>query len=115
MPDVPMHPQNRAGRRAKRTRTKDRQRPEPRVQRKRAPVSSQSSAIVPATAAMTRAKPSRTKPNPLAWPGGTIVGGMDSCTCGHAPEEHGRDPRFPSSTSCTADGCGCIAYEANPE
>jgi hypothetical protein len=48
MPNVPMHLQNRAGRRAKRTRTKDRQRPEPRAQRKPAPVSDQPPAVVPA-------------------------------------------------------------------
>ena len=37
----------------------------------------------------------------------------DPCTCGHAPEEHGHDPKYPGSTSCTE--CDCIAYEADPE
>jgi hypothetical protein len=46
--------------------------------------------------------------------GGAIVASSDPCTCGCAPEEHGRDPAYPGSTSCTA--CGdCIAYEADPE
>ena len=31
------------------------------------------------------------------------------CTCGHSPEEHGHDPKYPGSTSCTE--CDCIAYE----
>lgn len=47
--------------------------------------------------------------------GGTIVGGTDPCTCGDAPEEHGRDPRYPGSTGCNAPGCECVAYEADPE
>lgn len=34
-----------------------------------------------------------------------------ACTCGHAVEEHGSDPKFPGSTSCTE--CDCIAYESN--
>ena len=33
------------------------------------------------------------------------------CTCGHAIEEHGHDPRYPGNTACTI--CGCIAYEAD--
>lgn len=37
----------------------------------------------------------------------------DPCACGHAPEEHGGDPEYPGSTSCTE--CDCIAYEADPE
>lgn len=44
---------------------------------------------------------------------GAIVSASDPCTCGHAPEEHGRDPEYPGSTSCTA--CDCIAYEADPD
>jgi len=32
-----------------------------------------------------------------------------ACTCGHAPEEHGGDPKYPGSTACTE--CDCIAYE----
>lgn len=46
--------------------------------------------------------------------GGAIVASSDPCTCGCAPEEHGRDPEYPGSTSCTACG-NCIAYEADPE
>lgn len=34
-----------------------------------------------------------------------------ACTCGHAPEEHGHDPKYPGSTACTVAGCDCIAYE----
>jgi len=33
----------------------------------------------------------------------------EACTCGHSPEEHGHDPRYPGSTSCTE--CDCVAYE----
>lgn len=33
-----------------------------------------------------------------------------SCTCGHAVEEHGNDPEYPGSTSCSE--CDCIAYES---
>lgn len=46
-------------------------------------------------------------------PSGAIVTNTDPCTCGHAPEEHGRDPEYPGSTSCTE--CDCIAYEADTE
>ena len=46
--------------------------------------------------------------------GGAIVSSSDPCTCGCAPEEHGRDPEYPGSTSCT--NCeDCVAYEADPE
>jgi hypothetical protein len=38
-----------------------------------------------------------------------------ACTCGHAPEEHGGDPKYPGSTACQADGCDCIAYEAGDD
>ena len=53
-------------------------------------------------------------------PTGAIVTGTDPCTCGHAPEDHGREPAFPSSTECREcedgdGGPGCIAYEADPE
>lgn len=41
-----------------------------------------------------------------------------ACTCGHAKEEHGNNPRYPASTECfiTADtddeeDCDCIAFE----
>ncbi len=33
-----------------------------------------------------------------------------SCTCGHAREEHGHDPKHPGSTACT-ECDDCIAYE----
>jgi hypothetical protein len=48
-------------------------------------------------------------------PGGAVVGGSDPCICGHAPEEHGRDSVYTSSTSCVV--CvddECVAYEADP-
>lgn len=46
--------------------------------------------------------------------GGAIVSGTDPCCCGDAPEAHGRDPKYPGSTACTA--CDdCLAYEADPE
>lgn len=44
---------------------------------------------------------------------GAVAGGTDPCTCGHAPEEHGRGARHPGSTACTE--CGCIAFEADPQ
>lgn len=31
------------------------------------------------------------------------------CVCGHAREEHGRDPAYPASTACCE--CDCIAFE----
>lgn len=45
--------------------------------------------------------------------GGARVPSADPCTCGHAPEEHGRDPEYPGSTGCAE--CDCVAYEADPE
>jgi hypothetical protein len=36
-----------------------------------------------------------------------------ACVCGHSKEEHGRDPKYPGSTTCTDDDCDCIAYEAD--
>ena len=33
----------------------------------------------------------------------------EACTCGHSPEEHGHDPKYPGSTACTE--CDCVAYE----
>lgn len=51
---------------------------------------------------------------PKTRTGGAIVASSDPCTCGCAPEDHGRDPEYPGSTSCTACG-NCIAYEADPE
>lgn len=57
-------------------------------------------------------KETKTKTKPRT--GGAIVSASDPCTCGCAPEEHGRDPEYPGSTSCTT--CeNCIAYEADPE
>lgn len=38
---------------------------------------------------------------------------MLPCTCGHSPEEHGDDPKYPGSTACSAADCDCIAYEAD--
>jgi len=35
-----------------------------------------------------------------------------TCICGHAVEEHGHDPEYPGSTSCT-ECDDCIAYEAD--
>lgn len=60
---------------------------------------------------MTRKHPS---------PTGTHVPGTAPCTCGHAPEEHGRDPKYPGSTGCRAEiegepCCDCVVYEADPE
>ena len=53
------------------------------------------------------------EPNPLQT-GGAVVSASDPCTCGCAPEDHGRDLEYLGSTSCTA--CeDCIAYEADPE
>lgn len=47
-------------------------------------------------------------------PTGVIVSGTDPCTCGHSPEEHGREPAYPGSTACRE--CeDCVAYEADPE
>jgi hypothetical protein len=39
--------------------------------------------------------------------------GDKPCTCGHAPEDHGHDPKHPSSTACTE--CDCVAYEADED
>lgn len=38
-----------------------------------------------------------------------------TCHCGHVQDEHGNDPQYPGSTSCTIEGCECIAFEKNPE
>ena len=35
-----------------------------------------------------------------------------ACVCGHSEEEHGHDPKYPGSSACQAEGCDCIAYEA---
>lgn len=34
-----------------------------------------------------------------------------ACTCGHAIEEHGNDPKYPGSTACS-ECSDCIAYES---
>lgn len=62
-----------------------------------------------------RKLPSTKEPKPpKPQTGGAIVSSSDPCTCGCAPEDHGRDPEYPGSTACTA--CeDCIAYEADPE
>jgi|HubBroStandDraft_4_1064222.scaffolds.fasta_scaffold389942_3 hypothetical protein len=36
-----------------------------------------------------------------------------ACTCGHSVEEHGKDPKYPGSTSCRE--CACIAYECDED
>lgn len=36
-----------------------------------------------------------------------------ACYCGHAFEEHGNDPKYPSSTACCE--CDCLAYEEDDE
>jgi hypothetical protein len=47
-----------------------------------------------------------------------------ACTCGHAREEHGHDPKYPGSTACRGDSlnedddlepCDCIAYDPEDE
>ena len=59
--------------------------------------------------------PPRTEPQPAASSCGAVVGGTDSCNCGHSPEEHGRDAEYPGSTSCVVCEDGdCVAYEADP-
>ena len=57
-------------------------------------------------------EPKKTKVTPRT--GGAIVSASDPCACGCAPEDHGRDPEYPGSTSCTACEV-CLAYEADPE
>ncbi len=37
------------------------------------------------------------------------------CTCGHIDDEHGHDDEHPGSTSCTVEGCDCIAFEADED
>jgi hypothetical protein len=47
---------------------------------------------------------------------GAVVGGTDPCVCGHAPEEHGRDPKHLGSTACIECPAGdCVAYEPDPQ
>jgi hypothetical protein len=70
-------------------------------------------------------QPRSNKPPKRPNPTGAIAVGTEPCVCGHSPEEHGRDPEYPGSTACQADGpagedapgdgCDCIAYEADPE
>lgn len=40
---------------------------------------------------------------------------LSPCYCGHAPEEHGGDPKLPGSTKCQIPDCDCIAYEADED
>ncbi|HXU23042.1 MAG TPA: hypothetical protein VN697_03320 [Tepidiformaceae bacterium] len=35
----------------------------------------------------------------------------DVCVCGDVRDEHGGDPNYPGSTSCSCDGCDCLAFE----
>jgi hypothetical protein len=37
----------------------------------------------------------------------------EACACGHSPEDHGGDPKYPRSTACTE--CDCIAYEGTED
>lgn len=39
---------------------------------------------------------------------------MMACTCDHAIEEHGHDPKYPGSTACT-ECADCIAFEDDGE
>lgn len=36
---------------------------------------------------------------------------LEPCVCSEPKDEHGGDPRFPGSTACRNQGCGCLAYE----
>jgi hypothetical protein len=36
---------------------------------------------------------------------------VNDCACGHAHEEHGGDPKYPGSSACQVEDCGCIAWE----
>ena len=60
---------------------------------------------------MKKAKAKKPPPPQFQTRSGAVVPGTDPCTCGHTPEEHGRDPKYPASTSCVE--CDCIAYEAD--
>jgi hypothetical protein len=68
------------------------------------------------TKGKTRAKPpapaAKKKPAKALVATGAVVGGVDPCVCGGAPEDHGRDPEYPGSTACT-HCTDCIAYEAD--
>ena len=33
------------------------------------------------------------------------------CMCGHVEDEHGHDPDYPGSSSCTIKGCECVAFD----
>jgi hypothetical protein len=71
--------------------------------------------IIPAwtTSRAKKISPTRHRQKSLASArrSGAIVGETAPCVCGHAPEEHGRDPRHPGSTACVE--CECVAYEAD--
>ncbi len=57
------------------------------------------------------AKTTTAKTQSRPQPSRATVTGTEPCTCGHAPEEHGHDPEYPGSTSCT-ECDDCITYEA---
>lgn len=56
-------------------------------------------------------RPTRQPQKTPTTSGGAIVTGTDPCVCGDAPEEHGRDPKYPGSTACR-NCTTCYAYEA---
>lgn len=41
--------------------------------------------------------------------------GTEACMCGHSVEEHAPTKKYPGSSACQAEGCDCIAYEANED
>ena len=40
---------------------------------------------------------------------------VPTCSCGHVDDEHGQDPKYPGSSSCTIEGCECICFELDDE
>ncbi len=51
---------------------------------------------------------------------------MRACTCGHAEDDHGHDPKYPASSACRMgstdeskdamlDDCECVCFEADDE
>ena len=36
-----------------------------------------------------------------------------ACTCGHSAEEHGHDPKHPTTSECNE--CSCLSYEEGPD
>lgn len=61
---------------------------------------------------LKKAIPTPPPPAPPPAPTGAVIAAPDTCVCGHAPEEHGRDSANPSSTSCL-ECDDCVAYEAD--